>query len=105
MRLSPCRFSLTRHATVVARINFRFSGWRLKAGAGLAALIFSVPVIADVPAGSTLQVRLLASLSSYSSKAGDDVDGLLVAPGCPDGFPAGTTVHGVLNRVHKVGPG
>src|SRR5438105_7449107 len=105
MRLSPCRFSLTRHAAAASRINSRLISWRRQAGVGLVALIFSLPVIADVPAGSALQVRLLSSLSSYSSKTGDDVEGLLVAPGCPDGFPAGTTVHGVLNRVHKVGLG
>ena len=58
-----------------------------------------------MPAGTVLEVRLLTSLSSYRTKTGANVEGLVVTPGCPDGLPPGTIVRGLLKSVHKVGLG
>lgn len=73
--------------------------------AGLAAMILAAPGMADVAAGTVLEVRLLTSLSSYRTKTGAEVQGLVVSPGCPDGLPPGTIARGVVKRVHKVGLG
>jgi hypothetical protein len=69
------------------------------------AVALAMSARADVAAGTVLEVRLLTSLSSYSSKTGDVVEALVVSPACPRGFPAGATVSGVVKRVHKVGLG
>ena len=68
-------------------------------------LLFSSTALADIPAGTVLEVRLLTSLSSYRSKPGADVQAFVVAPGCPDGLPAGTVIRGNVKRVSKVGLG
>ena len=73
--------------------------------AAVSVLALEMPAWADIPAGTVLEVRLLNSLSSYSSKTGDAVEALVVSPACPRGFPAGATVSGVVKRVHKVGLG
>lgn len=73
--------------------------------AAASALGLAVPAAADVPAGTVLELRLLTSLSSYSSKVGDAVEALVVSPACPRGFPAGATVSGAVKHVHKVGLG
>jgi len=71
----------------------------------LAAAILAAPAMADVPAGSVLEVRLLTAVSSYSTKTGARVEALVVAPACPRGIPAGAIVSGTVKRVHKVGLG
>ncbi len=73
--------------------------------AAASGLSLAVPAAADVPAGTVLELRLLTSLSSYSSKTGDAVEALVVSPACPRGFPAGATMSGVVQHVHKVGLG
>jgi len=73
--------------------------------AAASGLSLAVPAAADVPAGTVLELRLLTSLSSYSSKTGDAVEALVVSPACPRGFPAGATISGVVKHVHKVGLG
>jgi hypothetical protein len=73
--------------------------------AAASALALAMPAWPDVPDGTVLAVRLLTSLSSYSSKTGDAVEASVVSPACPHGFPAGVTVSGVVKRVHKVGLG
>ena len=73
--------------------------------AAASALALALPAWGDVPAGTVLEVRLLTSLSSYSSRTGDFVETLVVSSACRRGFPAGTTVSGVVKRVHKVGLG
>ena len=75
------------------------------ARAGLAALMLAAPAMADIAAGTVLEVRLLTSLSSYRSKPGTEFEGLVVAPGCPDGLPPGTIARGVVKHIHKVGLG
>ena len=64
-----------------------------------------MPAMADIPAETVLEVRLLTALSSYSSKTGARVEAQVVAPACPRGIPAGATVSGIVKRVHKVGLG
>jgi hypothetical protein len=73
--------------------------------AAASGLSLAVPAAADVPAGTVLELRLLTSLASYSSKTGDAVEAMVVSPACPRGLPAGATVSGVVTRVHKVGLG
>lgn len=62
----------------------------------------------QIPAGHTFWVRLLQPVSSYSSKAGTRVRGILAqSPQC-DGTPvfsAGTLIEGRIGRVQKVGMG
>jgi LssY C-terminus len=62
----------------------------------------------QVPAGQTFRIRLLQPVSSYSSKPGSLVRGILIeSPQC-DGmpmFPDGTLVEGHVKSVHKVGMG
>src|ERR1700682_2900961 len=98
--LQPYRLS----AEYSSNIN-RHPRWLRYALFGLAALILEAPLTADVPAGTIFEIRLLTSLSSYSSKTGTAVEAFVVAPGCPDGFPAGTVVSGIVKHVHKVGLG
>ena len=62
----------------------------------------------QIPAGQTFWVRLLQPVSSYSSKSGAVVRGILAqSPQC-DGSPifsAGTLVEGRIGRIQKVGMG
>jgi LssY-like putative type I secretion system component LssY len=59
-------------------------------------------------ADHTFRIRLLQPVSSYSSKAGSSVRGMLIeSPRC-DGVPiftVGTLVEGYIKSVHKVGMG
>jgi len=59
-------------------------------------------------ANHTFRIRLLQPVSSYSSKAGSSVRGILIeSPRC-DGVPifsVGTPVEGYIRSVHKVGMG
>jgi len=71
----------------------------------MAAVILTTPAMANVPAGTVLEVRLLTAVSSYSSKTGSRVEALVVAPACSRGIPAGAIVSGTVKRVHKVGLG
>ena len=68
----------------------------------------SVLACDEVPAGQTFRIRLSQPVSSYSSKPGMPVRGLLIeSPQC-DGlpaFPMGTLVDGHIASVHKVGIG
>lgn len=64
--------------------------------------------MADLPAGTVIEIRLLTSVSSYHSKPGDEVRALLVAPLCPQSIGNGhadTTVRGIVKRIRKVGLG
>lgn len=62
----------------------------------------------EIPAGQTIRVRLLQSISSFSAKPGMSIRGtLLETPQC-DGlpyFPLGTEVDGRVVAVHKIGMG
>ena len=68
----------------------------------------SVMACDQVPAGQTFRIRLSQPVSSYSSKPGMPVSGLIIeSPQC-DGlpaFPTGTVVDGHIASVHKVGIG
>jgi hypothetical protein len=68
----------------------------------------SVMACDQVPAGQTFRIRLSQPVSSYSSKPGTPVSGLIIeSPQC-DGlpaFPTGTVVDGHIASVHKVGIG
>src|SRR5450432_2678358 len=58
--------------------------------------------------GAQLHIRLTTPISSYSSRTGDQVDAVLIAPVVANGdivFPAGSVVSGKLKSVQKVGFG
>jgi LssY C-terminus len=68
------------------------------------------PILAcdQVPAGEDFRIRLLDPVSSYSSKTGASVRGILIeSPRCAGVavFPLGTLVEGQLKSRHKVGMG
>lgn len=63
---------------------------------------------AQVPAGQVLEVRLLETTSSRSSKIGEPVHAVLIAPVIVDGslaIPAGAYVEGKISTVAKFGYG
>ena len=59
MKLPPCAFHLSRTDAAFRKTKFRFAGWIGYGLAGLAALVLACPVLADIPAGTVLEVRLL----------------------------------------------
>jgi LssY C-terminus len=70
-------------------------------------LIHHLPA-AGLSSGASVEARLLSPVSSYSSKAGDAIEAVLVRPICfeeDSAVPAGATLRGVLRRVHRVGLG
>jgi hypothetical protein len=75
----------------------------------LAFITFGVAVsAAHVPAGQILEVRLLETTSSRSSKVGQKVRSVLIAPVIVDGdvtIPAGAQVEGQISTVAKFGFG
>lgn len=59
-------------------------------------------------AETAVEVRLLTPVSSYSSKAGAEIEALLATPLCASSIrliPEGTVVRGRVTRVHRVGIG
>lgn len=61
-----------------------------------------------IPQGSVLEIRLTQPLSSYQSKTGDPVEGVLIAPVKIENryvLPIGTAVSGKVTAVHKIGAG
>jgi len=71
-------------------------------------LIAVTPVRAAIPAHTTFEIRLLTQISSYYSKPGDEVRGVVVEAVCVGSgsfFPAGTVVRGIVMSVHRVGLG
>jgi hypothetical protein len=65
-------------------------------------------VAETVSAGTKLEIRLQQPISSYATKKGSRVSGVLVAPLTEDGhmlLPLGTTVEGSVVEVRKVGLG
>lgn len=98
---------------MTSSLRFIRSKVRLLSVPLLAAAVLSIcpPVLAtcgEVPAGATFRIRLLQPVSSYSSKPGDAVKGILIeSPEC-DGdplFAEGTAVEGRIKSGHKVGMG
>jgi hypothetical protein len=94
-------------------LRFVWRGVRLSSIPLLAAAFSAICPVAgatcsQVSAGTTFRVRLLQPLSSFSSKPGDAVKGILIeSPEC-DGdrlFAEGTKVEGQIKAVHKVGMG
>jgi hypothetical protein len=66
------------------------------------------PLAAALPAGTQLEIRLLTPVSSFSSKVGNSVSAVLIAPVRTDGqlaIPQGAMVSGTVSNVHKVGLG
>ncbi len=63
---------------------------------------------AEVPAGTTLEIRLTRSLASFSSKKGDEVQAVVIAPVVQNEkivIPMGATVSGTVVGVRRVGLG
>lgn len=61
-----------------------------------------------IPAGTQLEIRIEQPISSYSTKAGTPITGVLVAPVNEGGkvvVPLGATVHGSVVSVRRVGLG
>ncbi|MBZ5585264.1 MAG: LssY C-terminal domain-containing protein [Acidobacteriia bacterium] len=73
------------------------------AGSVLALLALSIPSLAlEAPAGAELPVRLKTKVSTQSSKAGDAVEAVVIAPLMAGGqfaIPAGATVRGSVVKV------
>jgi hypothetical protein len=105
MKLPPCASQFSRPDAAFRRTNSRFATWIRYGHTGLAALVLAGRALAGIPAGTVLEVRLLTSMSSYGSKPGTEVQAFVVAPGCPDGLPAGTIIRGNVKHVSKVGLG
>ena len=62
----------------------------------------------SLPAGSTLEVRLKQEVNSYSSRPGQEVEAVLIAPALAAGellVPMGSLVRGHVKNVHRVGLG
>ena len=81
--------------------------------AGLIACVAAIGGIAraadiEVPAGTTLRIRLTKSLASFSSRKGAAVEGVIIAPVLQEGnvvIPIGTTVTGTVQDVKRIGVG
>jgi LssY C-terminus len=61
-----------------------------------------------IPAGTVFEIRLQQPVSSYATKAGARISGVLVAPVSEGGdilVPVGTTIQGSVTYVRKVGVG
>jgi len=69
--------------------------------------VIAAPLVPEPPAVVPVSARLLTALSSYHSKAGDEVEAVISAPVCFDGVPIETDARlgGVVERVHSVGLG
>lgn len=68
----------------------------------------TISFAAEIPSGTTLELRLTQSVSSYSTKKGAIVDGILAAPVVVDNKPVlriGTRVTGRVLAVGRVGAG
>lgn len=62
----------------------------------------------ELPAGKTLEIRLTKSLASFSSKKGNEVEGVVIAPVLAEGrivIPMGTKVTGIVQKVDRIGFG
>ncbi|HUA84292.1 MAG TPA: LssY C-terminal domain-containing protein [Bryobacteraceae bacterium] len=74
-----------------------------------ALLAVSLMGLHQVPTGAQFHIRLTTPVGSYASKAGDPVDGILIAPVLDDDgqtlFPDGSAVKGRVERVKRVGLG
>jgi opacity protein-like surface antigen len=60
----------------------------------------------ELPAGKILEIRLTKSLASFSSRKGNEVDGVVIAPVQAEGrivIPMGAKVTGVVRDVNRVG--
>jgi hypothetical protein len=72
-----------------------------------ATLVAAAPLVPEPPSPVPITARLLTALSSYHSKAGDEVEAVISAPVCFDGVPLETDSRllGAVERVHAVGWG
>ena len=73
-------------------------------------LLFSINLLAmrQVPAGTSLHIRLTTTVGSYASRVGTPVGALLIAPVMLDGkviLPSGSLVSGKVKTVARVGFG
>ena len=69
---------------------------------GLLALLLSLPALAlEVPAGTELQIRLRTKVSTQTSKPGDRMEAVVIAPvlsGDQVAIPAGAAVRGTVGK-------
>jgi opacity protein-like surface antigen len=72
-------------------------------------LVPAVAVLAEtIPAGTRLEIRIQQPISSYSTRAGTKISGILISPVNEGGkivVPLGTTIQGSVVSVRKVGLG
>jgi hypothetical protein len=77
--------------------------WSFRISSGLAVLAACFPLAAiQLPAGTEIQVRLKTKVSTHSSKAGDPVEAVVIAPVMAGGefaIPAGAAVRGTVAKV------
>jgi opacity protein-like surface antigen len=91
--------------------RFNLAGWRaIVLQCCFAALAFAgLHTFAEtVSVGTKLEIRLQQPISSYATKKGSRISGVLIAPLTEDGamlLPLGTTVEGSVVEVRKVGLG
>jgi opacity protein-like surface antigen len=74
----------------------------------ISALTHSIACAETVPAGTVLEIRLQQPLSSYSTREGTKITGVLISPVNEEGrilLPIGTTIEGAVADIHKVGIG
>ena len=81
----------------------------LRVGVYVRAGLLLGSALGAATAGTTrVEVRLLTPVSTYRSRAGTPIAGLVATPLCTasgEALPTGTVVQGTLRRVHKVGLG
>jgi opacity protein-like surface antigen len=69
----------------------------------------AVVLLADtIPAGTRLEIRIQQPISSYSTRAGTKISGILISPVSEGGkivVPLGTTIQGSVVSVRRVGLG
>jgi hypothetical protein len=71
-------------------------------------LAFNLLATRQVPPGTQLHIRLLTTIGSYASRAGDPVTAVLIAPVVSNGqivLPEGSLLSGTLKSVQRVGFG
>src|SRR5437867_3962687 len=68
----------------------------------IGALVLLTPAYAlDIPAGTTVEIRLKTKVSTQSSKSKDAVEAVVIAPVIVDGqfvIPAGAIVRGAVEK-------
>lgn len=74
----------------------------------ISACTISNGLTRELPAGKTLEIRLMKSLASFSSRKGSEVEGVVIAPVLVEGrtvIPLGAKVTGLVQKIDRIGFG